>query len=129
LSNKIFFNIILLTISLAFFLDAMNVDALFTSHAMIHEEYEGQSSEMYNSHNNEQVILYAHSGATENRVFQTVSNSDQPIYIIDEDSVSLAAQPAITEEAGLCFCRSSSIRHTALHVPLFDFYSLCKLQI
>jgi hypothetical protein len=129
LSNKLLSHIFLLTISLAFFLDAINVDAIFTSHAMIREEYEGQSSEMYDSHNDEQVILYTYSGTTGNRTFQPADNSTQHIYLIDEDSVSLAAQPTMTEEAGLYLCRSSSIRHTALHVPLFDFYSLCKLQI
>jgi hypothetical protein len=114
---------------LVFFLDAINVDALFMSHAMIREEYEGQSTEMYSFHSDEQVVLYAHSGTTENRVYQPVSNSNQPIYFIDEDSVSLAAQPPMTEEAVMSLCRSSRIRHTVLHVPLFDFYSLCKLQI
>ncbi|MGD0591990.1 MAG: hypothetical protein ABSA44_14515 [Bacteroidota bacterium] len=129
MSNKLLSNIFLFMISLAFFLDAINADAILTSHSMIREEYEGQSSEMYDSHNDEQVVLYAHSGTTENRVYQPVSNSDQPIYLIDEDSLSLAAQPTMTEEAALLLCRSSRIRHTALHVPLFDFHSLCKLQI
>jgi len=129
LLNKLLSNIFLLTISLAFFLDAVNADAFLTSHTMIHEEYEGQSTEIGSSHSGEQVILYAHSGTTENRVYRTISNSDQPVYLIDEDSVSLAAQPTITEDAGLCLCRSVSTQHNAPHIPLFDFYSLCKLQI
>jgi len=96
---------------------------------MIREEYEGQSSEIYNSHNDEQVILHARFGTTGISTFQPANNSTRPIYLIDEDSLSLAAQPTMTEEADLLFCRSSRIRYTALHVPLFDFYSLCKLQI
>ena len=129
MSNKLISNIFLLVISLALFLDAINVDALFTSHGMIREEYEGQSSETYGSCNDEQVIFYAYSGTTENRAYQSVSNLDKPIYLIDEDSVSLAAQPTMTEEDALLLCRSSRIRHTAIHVPLFDLYSLGKLQI
>jgi len=116
-------------ISLAFFLDAINADAILTSHGMVREEYEGQSSEMYDSYSDEQVVLYAHSGTTENRAYRTVGNSDQPIYLIDEDSLSLAAHPTMTEEAVQLLCRSSRIKHTAFHVPLFDFHSLCKLQI
>ncbi len=127
--NTLLSNIFLLTISLAFFLDAINADAIFTSHAMIREEYEGQSTEMVGSRNDEQVILYAHSGTTENRAYRPDSNSDQPIYLIDEDSVSLAAEPTMTEEAALLFHRGLRIEHTVLHVHLFDFYSLCKLQI
>jgi len=96
---------------------------------MIREEYEGQSTEMDGSHSDEQVILYAHSGTTENRAYQPSSNSDQPIFLIDEDGVSLAAQPTSSEDAALLFCRSLRIRRTAPHVPFFDFYSLCKLQI
>jgi len=114
---------------LALFLDATNVDALFMSHAMVREEYEGQSSEIYDSHGDEQVILYAHFGATSQKAFQSVNKSSQPIFLIDEDSVSLPAQPTITEEVALFLCRSSRIRHTSLHFPIFDFYSLCKLQI
>jgi hypothetical protein len=129
LSNKLLSNIFLLTISFAFFLDAINVDAIFTSHAMIREEYEGQSSEMDDYHHDEQIIFYAHSSTTENRVYQQASNSNQPVYLIDEDSVCLAAQSASNAEAALLYCRSSSVRHAALHVPLFDIYSLCKLQI
>jgi hypothetical protein len=96
---------------------------------MIREEYEGQSSETYGSYNDEQVIFYAYSGTTENRAYQSVSNLDKPIYLIDEDSVSLAAQPTMTEEDALLLCRSSRIRHTIIHVPLFDLCSLGKLQI
>jgi len=96
---------------------------------MIREEYEGQSSETYDSNNDYHVILYTYSGTTGNRAYQPANNSTRPICLIDEDSVSLAAQPTMTEETALYLCRSSSIRHTALHVPLFDFYSLCKLQI
>jgi hypothetical protein len=129
LSNKLLSNIFRFTLSLAFFLDAINVDALFTSHIMIHEEYEGQSSEMYSSHNDKQVILHARFGTTGTRTFQPANNSTRHIYLIDEDSVSLAAQPTNTEEAALLLCRSIRIRHTTLHAPLFDFYSLCKLQI
>ncbi len=129
MSNKLLSHIFRFTLSLAFFLDAINVDALFTSHSMIREEYEGQCSEIYSSHNDKQVILHARFGTTGNRTFQPANNSTRRIYLIDEDSVSLAAQPAHTEEAALVLCRSIRIRHTAPHAPLFDFYSLCKLQI
>jgi PKD repeat protein len=95
---------------------------------MIREEYTGQISEIYNSHNNEKVILYSYSTTAGNRSFQQVNKSTQPIYLIDEDSVSLAVQQTITEVA-LYLCRSSNIRHTAPYVSLFDFCSLCKLQI
>jgi hypothetical protein len=114
---------------LAFFLDAINVDALFMSHVMIREEYAGQSSERYDSHSDEQVILYIYSGTTGNKAYQPANNSSQHIYLIDEDSVSLAAQPTMTEETNLSLCRNLSVRHRIPHVPLFDFYSLCKLQI
>jgi hypothetical protein len=114
---------------LAFFLDAINVDALFMPHSMIREEYEGQSSEMYDSHNDEQAILYTYSGTTGNKAYQPTNNSSQHIFLIDEDSLSLAAQPTMTEEASLLLCKNSRLRHIDLHVSLFDFYSLCKLQI
>jgi hypothetical protein len=96
---------------------------------MIREEYEGQSSEMYDSQNDEQVILYTNFGTTSDKAYQPINNSTKPICLIDEDSVSLAAQPTITEDVTLYLCGSSSIRYTAPHVPLFDFYSLHKLQI
>lgn len=129
MSNKLLSNIFWLTISLIFFLDAINVDALFTSYSMVREEYEGQSSEMYDSHSDEQVILYAHFGTTNHKAFQPVNKSSQPFYLIDEDSLSLAAQPTIAEEVALLLCRNSRLRYTVLHVPLIDFDSLCKLQI
>ena len=127
--HKLHKNIFLLIISLALFLDAINVDTLFTSHCMIREEYTGQISEIYNSHNNEKFILYSYSTTAGNRSFQQVNKSTQPICLIDEDSVSLAPQPTMSEEVTLYLCGSSNIRYAAPHVPLFDFYSLCKLQI
>ena len=129
MSNKLLSHIFRFTLSLAFFLDAINVDALFTSHSMIREEYEGQCSEIYSSHNDKQVILHARFGTTGNRTFQPANNSTRRIYLIDEDSVSLAPQPTMSEEVTLYLCGSSNIRYAAPHVPLFDFYSLCKLQI
>lgn len=112
---------------MAFFLDAINADALFTSHSMIREEYEGQSSETYDSHSDEQVI--SRFGTTDNCAYQPANNSTQPIYLIDEDSVSLAAQPTMGEVAGFYLRRSESVLYTNPNVPLLDFCSLCKLQI
>jgi hypothetical protein len=96
---------------------------------MIREEYEGQRSKIYDSHNDAQVVLYAHLNATSKKSYQQANKSSQHIYLIDEDSLSLAAQPTISEGATLLLCRRSRIIYTDLHVPLFDFYSLCKLQI
>ena len=127
--NKLFSNIFWLTFLLALFLDAINVDALFTSHAMIREEYEGQSSETFVSNSDGKVIMHASSGTQGKDTYQLTNDSTQHIFLIDEDSVSLPAQPTITEEVALFLYRSSRIRHTSLHFPIFDFYSLCKLQI
>jgi hypothetical protein len=96
---------------------------------MVREEYEGQSSEMYDPHYDEQVIFYTHFCTTSNEAYQPSNNSTKPNCLIDEDSVPLAAESTITQEAGLFLCRSSSIRYTAPYVPHLDFYSLCKLQI
>ena len=129
MSNKLLSNIFWLIFVCAFFLDAINADALFSSHSMIREEYEGESSEEYDSPSDEQVILYTNFGTTSDKAYQPINNSTKPICLIDEDSVSLAPQPTMSEEVTLYLCGSSNIRYAAPHVPLFDFYSLCKLQI
>jgi len=96
---------------------------------MIREEYEGESSEIYCSPLQEQINFNAHIGMTDNRAYQPTDNSSRPIYLIDQDSFSLAAKPTIIDEGFLSLWTNPSTRHIDPHVRLFDFYSLCKLQI
>lgn len=127
--NKYLSKIFLLAISLTLFLDATNVDAIFTSHAMIREEYEGESSEIYSSLHQEQSVFNAYYGTTENQAYQPTGNLSNHNYLIDEDSCSLAAKPMIINEEFLSLWKNPSTRQTTPHVRLFDFYSLRKLQI
>jgi hypothetical protein len=127
--NNYLYKIFLLTLSSALFIDAINVDALFTSHAMIREEYEGESSEINNSIHQEQIISNVHFGTTENRAYQPTDNARKPIYLIDEDSYSLAAKPIIIDEGFLSLWTTPRTKPTTPRIRLFDFYSLCKIQI
>lgn len=127
--NKYLSKILLIAISLALFLDAINVDAIFSSHAMIREEYEGENSDIYSSRVQSQINFNAHSGTTDNRAYQPTDNSSRPIYLIDQDSYSLAAKPTIIDEGFLSLWTNPSTRQTTPRARLFNFSSLCKLQI
>jgi hypothetical protein len=129
LLNKYLSKIFLLIISSALFLDAINVDAIFTSHAMIREEYEGESSEIYSFPSEEQIISTVHFCTTENLAYEPADDSSKPIFLIDEDSYSLAAKPIIIDEGLLSLWTNPNTRQTTPCIHLFNFYSLCKLQI
>jgi hypothetical protein len=129
LVNKYLSKIFLLTLSWALFLDAINVDAIFSTHAMIREEYEGESSEISSSLHHEQIMFTVHSSTTANRTYQPANSLGKPIYLIDEDSYSLAAKPIIIDEGFLSLWTNTSTRQTLPIARLFNFYSLRKLQI
>ena len=121
--------IFLLTLSSALFLDAINVDAIFSSQAMIREEYEGECSEINNSLHQEQIIFTLHFSTEANRAYQSAKSLRKPVFLIDEACYSLVAKPIIIDEGFLPLWTNASTRQAPPIARLFNFYSLRKLQI
>jgi len=96
---------------------------------MIRENYEGQSSEMAASCINEQLLFDNPLNTTENNVYQQHKNSSQHLYLIDEDSFSLAAPSIFFQDASVSLYTALRNVQTDPYISLFDFYSLRKLQI
>jgi hypothetical protein len=126
--NRRLSDIFVITVALAIFLDAVNLDDICLSHGMIREEYQGQSTEGYFSSDIEQVVVFALT-TTQKTTYQQPNNVHNPIYLIDEDSPSLPAHPTITQEIIRFLGRNLSEKLTVTHIQSFNFHSLCKLQI
>ena len=121
-------DIFIITVALAIFLDAVNIDDIILSHGMVREEYQGQSTESYFSSDINQVVYFKLT-TTQNTTYQQQNNVHNPIYLIDEDSPSLPAHPTITQEITKFLGRNLSEKRIITHIQASNFNSLCKLQI
>jgi hypothetical protein len=126
--NRRLSDIFVITVALALFIDAVNIDDICLSHGMVREEYQGQSTEGYFSSDIEQVVVFALT-TTQKITYQQSNNDNNPIYLIDEDSPSLPAHPTITQEIIKFLGRNLCENLMVTHIQTFNFHSLCKLQI
>ena len=128
LLNRRLSDIFVLIIALVFFLDAVNIDDICSSHGMIHEEYQGQSTEEDRSFNIETIVAPGLT-TTQNTTYRQTNKTKNSIFLIDEDSPSLPAHPTITQEIIKHCSRNVSEELTGTHIQPFNFHSFCKLQI
>lgn len=125
--NRKLSEIFVLIVALVFFLDAVNIDDI-CSFGMIHEEYEGQSTEDYHSFDIEKIVAPG-LPITHTTTYQQSNKGKSSIFLIDEDSPSLPPPLTITQEM-MMHCKGNlSEKLTWRHIHTFNFHSFCKLQI
>lgn len=128
--NKRNFNIFTSVIVLAFFVDAINLDAMFSSTCMDREEYAGQSTEQA------AVVTYSvhWTRASQTPLAVTIrtqppEGSRQTLAMTDEDAPSLAASDIDYEKLFGLLDQNDSSKLVPEYFSPTSFYSLCKLLI
>ncbi len=114
---------------LSLFLDAVNIDDLVMPRGMIHEEYEGQSTESQSSVAFSTPSSQAFPAA---KAFRNVSKGASVLHSgqwIDEDSPSLAASATLTQDIFGFLILASRPRAIVSYRPTFEFSVICKLQL
>lgn len=122
-------NIFILALALSLFLDAINIDDLVMARGMVHEEYEGQSTE-YQPIDAFPATFTQAAGLT--MTFRGASKASSVLRFgqwIDEDSPSLAAPATLTEDIIGILIQNSKPQRIVPYSPTFEFSIICKLQL
>ncbi len=110
-------------------MDAVNIDDLVIPRGMIHEEYEGQSTEYQRS---DMFSTAASQASGVAKAFRNASKGSSVLHYgqwIDEDSPSLAAPVTLTQDISGFLLQNSKPRAFVSYKPAFEFSVMCKLQL